>query len=94
MTNDYGQYMARRQEEREQEKRIYAELKRNLLNSENIIEATEGQMPISKPFYTFQVTMGWVRQRVHLVGEMTMFNIQTSVTLMEILRSHQTQLIL
>ena len=74
MTNDYGQYMARRQEERDQEKRIYAELKRNLLHSENIIEATEGQMPISKPFYTFQVTMGWVRQRVHLVGEMTMFN--------------------
>lgn len=74
MTNDFGQYMARRQEEREQEKRIYAELRRNLLNSENIIEAIEGQMPISKPFYTFQVTMGWVRQRVHLVGEMTMFN--------------------
>lgn len=74
MTNDYGQYMARRQEERNQEKRIYAELKRNLLNSENIIEATEGQMPISKPFYTFQVTMGWVKQRVHLVGEMSMFN--------------------
>ena len=74
MTNDIGQYMARRQEEREQEKRIYAELKRNILNSENIIEATEGQMPTSKPFYTFQVTMGWVKQRVHLVGEMSMFN--------------------
>ena len=29
MTNDYGLYMARRQEERDQEKRIYAELKRN-----------------------------------------------------------------
>lgn len=66
-------YIEMKRREREDNKRYYAELSSTLVDSEST-EVTRGFMGPHKPFYTFQVTLAWVDQFVHLVGEMEMFN--------------------
>jgi len=66
-------YIEIKRREREESKKYYAELGGTLVDSGSL-EVTRGFMGPNKPFYTFQVTLGWVNQFVHLVGEMEMFN--------------------
>jgi len=66
-------YIERRRKEREENKKYYVELGSSLLDGE-FREVNRGYMGPNKPFYTFQVSLAWVDQFVHLVGEMEMFN--------------------
>lgn len=73
ISNATQNYIENRKKEREENKKYYVELGSNLLQGDRR-EVTRGYMGPNKPFYTFQVSLAWIDQFVHLVGEMEMFN--------------------
>lgn len=74
MNTRLDQHFADKQARERQEKDFYGEIYQNLTSPEGAIEVAFGEMPMGKPFYTFQQTTEWTAQNVKLAGEMQMFN--------------------
>ena len=74
MSNAFESYVNEEEATKARKRAVYEEIYRHLTGPEGTIEVAIGEMPVGKPFYTFQTTTEWVGMNVKLVGEMEMFS--------------------